>query len=194
MPPDDTDRFPEAAPPPLGDWGAAPVPGPELGFDPDTVPVVQPVRVVWCWRCGESSEPVAGRCPWCGTWTDGARPTSRRVRRRPPRARPVDDWDDRDRDAGDESEPTEFAIPVRRPYLIPPLVTVSVAYFGLLASLIGCAVLAAIRGLTGPDDIMGAQALTEVVTTGLTLVALALVWTASRQKLPEGTAGVTWVC
>lgn len=181
MPPDDTDRSPEPAPLAPGD------------FDPEDVPVVHPVvhpvRKVWCWRCGETAEPAAGRCPWCDTWTDGDRPKPRRAR--PVRARPVYDWDE---DEGGRAEPVTRAIPVRRPHLIPPLVIVSFAYFGLLASLIGCAIIAAVQGMTEGDDLLGAQAIAEVVTTSLTLVALALVWTASRQKLPEGTAGVTWLC
>lgn len=192
MPPDDTDRFPEPEPPALGDWGAEPAP--PLDFDPENVPVVHPVvhpvKKVWCWRCGETAEPVAGRCPWCDTWTDGDRPKPRRAR--PVRARPVCDWD-KDEDY-EPAEPVKRAIPVRRPHLIPPLVIVSFAYFGLLASLVGCAIVAAVQGMTEGDDLLGAQAVAEVVTTSLTLVALALVWTASRQKLPEGTAGVTWLC
>lgn len=150
--------------------------------DPDAVPVVFPIRQLWCWRCGETAEPAAGRCPWCGTWTDGEAP-------RPPRARPVYE---RDEDEDDwRAEEIPYAIPVRRPYLIPPFVIVIVAYVLLLGSLVGCSIIAVLNGAT-EDDMMGAQLFTEVVTTSLTLGALALVWSAARQKLPEGTAVLTW--
>lgn len=190
MPPDETDRFPEAPSPPLGDWGAAdPEPEVELELveEPDPIPVVHPVRQLWCWRCGETAEPVAGRCPWCRTWTDDARP-------KPPRARPVRRRDEHEDDHDDwRPDPAAYAVPVRRPHLIPPLVVVSVAYFGLLMCLIGCALVAAVSGATEGDDLLGAQALAEAVTTGLTLVALALVWKAARQQVPEGTTAITWV-
>ena len=70
--------------------------------------------------------------------------------------------------------------------------TVSVAYFGLLASLVGCAVVSVLAGLAAPDEVTGAQALAGVVTTALTLAALAMVWSAARQKVPEGTALLAW--
>lgn len=157
---------------------------PPFDADPDAVPVVYPVRMLWCWRCGETAEPVAGKCPWCGTWTDGERP-------RRPRARPVYERDEYEEDDWNAKEP-EYAIPVRRPYFIPPFVVVIVAYVLLLGSLIGCSVVAVLRGMVTEDDILSAQLLTEAVTTGLTLVALALVWKAARQRVPDGTTAITW--
>ena len=183
MPPHDHDRSSDPdARPPFG-WGAEPEPKPELDYDPDTVPVVHPIRLLWCWRCGETAEPVAGRCPWCGTWTDGEPP-------KPPRARPVDEPED---DWHTEAGAVEYAIPVRRPHLIPPVVIVSAAYVALLGALIASAVLALLLGMATPDEMENAQALAGLFTGSLTLGSLALVWSASRQKVPDGTTAVTWV-
>ncbi len=158
---------------------------PMLDYDPDAVPVVYPVRMLWCWRCGETAEPVAGRCPWCGTWTDGEPPP-------PPRAKPVYELDDDEPESDWHAEEVPYAIPVRRPYFIPPFVVVIVAYVLLLGSLIGCSVVAALRGVATEDDMQWAQALTEIVSTMLTLASLAMVWSAARQRVPEGTAVLAW--
>ncbi|AWM41416.1 CAAX amino terminal protease self- immunity [Gemmata obscuriglobus] len=187
MPPDDTDRFAEPVPSLLGSGASGAKRDSATSNEADGVPIVYPIQRLLCRRCGETAEPVAGQCPWCGNQL-GAAPRGRP--RRPPRARPV-------RAPGDEYEGRrpprpEYAIPVRRPYLIPPLVVVPVAYFGLLASLVGCAVLVALGGMTEGDDLIAGQAFAEVVTTGLTLLALGLVWKAARQKVPEGTAALTW--
>ncbi|MDY3561235.1 CPBP family intramembrane metalloprotease [Gemmata sp. JC673] len=154
------------------------------------MPIVHPVRRLLCRRCGETAEPVAGQCPWCGNYAEAI--TRPHNRRRPARARPV--RASFEEDAYEDRRPVrpEYAIPVRRPYLIPPLVVVAVAYFGLLASLVGCAVIVAIGGMTEGDDLLAGQAFAEVVTTGLTLLALGLAWKASRQKVPEGTTALTW--
>ncbi len=185
MPPHDDNRSADPdTRPPFG-WGAEPAPA--LDYDPDAVPVVYPIAALWCWRCGETAEPVAGKCPWCGTWTDGEPPP------KPKPTRSRDEDDDPEDDWHTEAAATEYAIPVRRPYLIPPVVIVVLAYVALLGSLIFCAVFAALQGMTTADDIQSAQTLTEVVTTALTLFALALVWSAARQKVPEGTAVLTWV-
>lgn len=193
MPPDETDRFPEPREPSFGDWGAT-EPEVELELvpeDADAIPIVHPVRLLWCWRCGESAEAVAGRCPWCGNRIEEQ---ARTRARRPARARPVRGYDEYD-DYEDDRRPEriEYAIPVRRPHLIPPVVVVAVAYFGLLATLVACAVIAAVRGMAEGDDVLAGQALAEAATTGLTLLALGLVWKAARQKVPEGTTAVTWV-
>lgn len=157
---------------------------PALDCEPDAVPVVYPLRARWCRRCGETAAPVAGRCPWCRAWTDGERP-------RPPRARPVYERDD-EPEIDWRAEEVPYAIPVRRPHFIPPFVVVIVAYVLLLGSLIGCSLVAAVRGMATDDEIRSAQMLTEAVSTVLTLVALALVWSAARQKLPDGTAAFAW--
>ncbi|VTS01092.1 abortive infection protein : Abortive infection protein OS=Paludibacter propionicigenes (strain DSM 17365 / JCM 13257 / WB4) GN=Palpr_1700 PE=4 SV=1: Abi [Gemmata massiliana] len=183
MPPDEynqpTDT--DALRPRAGDWGAA---EPELDYDPDAVPVVYPVATRWCWRCGETAAPVAGRCPWCNTWTDGELP-----RREP---EPVLSLDDDPEDDWHTDAP-RYAIPVRRPYLIPPIVIVVLAYAALLGTLIMCAVIVAVRGASTPDEIQEAQAFVEVASTLLTLGALALVWSRSRQKVPDGTMVLAWV-
>ncbi len=184
MPPHDFDRTTDPdTRPPLGDWGTASEPA--LDYNPDTVPVVYPIRELWCWRCGETAEPVAGKCPWCGTWTDG---------KPPPPPKPAYELDDEPEDDWHtEAAGAAYAIPVRRPYLIPPVVIVVLAYVALLGALIGCAVFAALSGVSTAEEILYAQALAEVVSTVLTLAALALVWSAARQTVPEGTAVITWV-
>ncbi|MBY0459535.1 MAG: CPBP family intramembrane metalloprotease [Gemmataceae bacterium] len=160
------------------------------------VPVIAPLP--WCRRCGETipeGEPGAGRCPWCGSALGG--PTKPR---HPPRATPVlrpardeDDFDDRPRRSSRrERDEPEFAIPVRRPHLIPPLVIVILAYVMLIGALIFCGMVAAFRGATSGDDLLRAQALTEVVSTVLTLGALGLVWSSARQPAPENTRALTW--
>lgn len=147
--------------------------------EPDAVPVVYPVQAFLCVRCGENEEPVDGRCPWCNAWTDPRRTPPPKPK--PPRVEVADedDW---------HAEPAAFAVPVRRPHLIPPLAVVSVAYFGLIGALIACAVAFALSGVTNADELLAAQAVAEAVTTGLTLVALGLVWKAARQPPPGATA------
>ncbi|AMV23379.1 CAAX amino terminal protease self- immunity [Gemmata sp. SH-PL17] len=183
MPPDEynqpTDT--DALRPRAGDWGAA---EPELDYDPDAVPVVYPVATQWCWRCGETAAPIAGRCPWCNTWTDGEPP-----RREPEPVLSIDD----DPEDDWHTDAPQHAIPVRRPYLIPPIVIVVLAYAALLGTLIMCAVIVAVRGASTPDEIQEAQAFVEVASTLLTLGSLALVWSRSRQKVPDGTMALAWV-
>jgi membrane protease YdiL (CAAX protease family) len=164
----------------MGDWRQ------DADADAD-VPVVYPEPTVFCRRCGETSVPIEKCCPWCGAWLIGE----------PPRATPIYSLDDDDEPEDDwhtEAADAEYAVPVAPPPLVPPLVVVFVAYGILLASLIGFAVLAAVSGATTPEDVQPWQAVVGVLDGILALGALGLVWRVAKQKQPEGTRVITWVC
>jgi membrane protease YdiL (CAAX protease family) len=204
MPPDDTaDRAADSPFPPAGDWPPAdesseyPVLYPEaIPVEPEPLvvypePDPEPLVVhpepdpdpVFCRRCGETSVPEKNCCPWCGAWMVGTRPKARLVAaRRRYDDEPEEDWDERPRRRSRRRE--------LRP-LIPPLVVVFAGYGLLLVTLVGSAIAAAVLGLTG-DDVYQGMALSGVATAGLTVGALALVWREARQRVPEGTAVLTW--
>lgn len=180
MPPDDRDQTDDANLPPLADaWDV---------FPDEPIPVIEPEPEpdkVFCARCGETDVPVASCCLWCGAWLVGPRPR--------PRAAPVYTLDDEPEDDWHtEVARVRRVVPVAAP-LVPPLVVVFVSYGLLLGSLIGFAVLAALYGLAGEEDMFTALALTEVATSALTVVAAGLVWRQARQRLPEGTVLLTWL-
>ncbi len=150
--------------------------------EPDPTP--QPI---FCRRCGETSAPVANCCPWCGAWLVGEPPVVVPVR--VPEDEREDDWHTRHAD-----EETERYAPRRQaPPLVPPLVVVFVSYGLLLGSLILFLVFAILFRLTNEEDQHAGLALVEAIDAILTVAALGLVWKTAKQKLPDGTMGLTWV-
>src|SRR5262245_31150801 len=165
----------------------------ELGDDSADAgepPVAQPVEMQ-CRRCGETSVPLQGRCRWCAARLieEPPRPKPRRRRVYSLDDEPEDDYDRRDRDR----EEIEYAIPVRRPHLIPPIAVVIVSYVALLGVSVAFLVVAIFRGMTTEEDIHTGTAIVELIDAFLTFAALALVWRSARQKVPEGTMGLAWV-
>ena len=177
MPPDDYDPAPDADPPlpALGQW--------ESDVLAPAVPVAPPPPV-FCRRCGETSVPVANCCPWCDAWLVGERPVATPVYSLDDE--PEDDWHT-------EVAAEEYAVPVAAPPLVPPLVVVFVSYGLLLGSLVLFLVVAVLRGIADQDELHAGLAIVEAIDALLTVVALALVWRAAKQKLPDGTMGLTWL-
>jgi membrane protease YdiL (CAAX protease family) len=138
---------------------------------------------VFCRRCGETSVPVANCCPWCNAWLVGE----------PPKVAPIyevddepeDDWHTRVREEDYPAARTE-------PALQPDWV-VSIAYFLLLATLLGFGIVAGLSGVTKESEMYGWMAAIGVFTGVMTLGALGLVWKSAKQKLPEGTLGLAWL-
>lgn len=174
MPP--SDRTPDPSSTPLGEWNAD---------DSGEFPVVYPAETVFCRRCGETSEPVANCCPWCGLWLVGQPPTVAPIYSLDDEE-PEDDWHT-------EAAEPEYALPVAAPPLIHPLVVVGVSYALLLGSLVLFLFVAVLRGVADEDELHAGLAIVEIADAILTVGALALVWRAAKQKLPEGTVGVAWL-
>ncbi|MBN9120888.1 MAG: hypothetical protein J0I06_17345, partial [Planctomycetes bacterium] len=87
MPPDDRDHTEANEPVPV-EWGTDPT-------ESDAIPIVHPEpqpEPVFCRRCGETSEPVANCCPWCGAWLVGPRPRAAPVYSLNDDAEPENDW------------------------------------------------------------------------------------------------------
>ena len=139
---------------------------------------------VFCRRCGETSEPVANCCPWCGAWLIGERPRAIPVYNLDPE--PEDDWHV-------ELKESDYFPPVEKRPLIPPLVVVFVSYAMLLGSLVLFVVIAVLYGAKSEEELYNGLAVVEVLDAIMTVVALGLVWTTARQRLPRGTMGFTWV-
>ena len=185
MPPDDRDHAEANQPlPVLGEWTVD-------SADPNAIPIVYPEaeeakpEPVFCRRCGETSEPVASCCPWCGAWLVGERPRAVPVYSLGEEPEPEDDWE---AEAGREG----FVVPVAAPPPLPPLVVVFVSYALLIASLIGFVFFAVVYGLSSEDEMRAGLALVELADTVLVVGALALVWRQAKQRLPEGTVALTW--
>ncbi len=175
MPPDDRDSPPDAdLPPVLGEWESR---------HSDMVPAVVYQEKVFCRRCGETSEPVANCCPWCGLWLVGEPPTVTPVYAP---EEPEDDWHT-------DAAVQDYAVPVAAPPLLPPLAVVFVSYGLLLGSLVLFLILAVLYGISTEDELHTALAIVEIADAVLTLGALALVWRVAKQKVPEGTAVLTWI-
>lgn len=179
MPPDDRDRTSDPDLPLVGEWEepcarAEPVAPPEPEFEP-----------VFCRRCGETSEPVANCCPWCGAWVVGERP----------RATPVYSLDDDEPEDDWHTEAAEpaYAVPVAGPPIIHPLVVVFVSYGLLLGSLVLFLVVAVAHGVSSEEELHTGLAIVELADALLTVGALALVWRVARQRQPEGTRVLAWV-
>lgn len=189
MPPDDRDHTEANQPLPVfGEWV-------DSAAGPNAIPIVYPEpeaeevkpEPVFCRRCGETSEPVASCCPWCGAWLVGERPRAVPVYSLDDEEpEPEDDWD---AEAGHEA----FVVPVAAPPPFPPLVVVFVSYALLIASLIGFVFFAVVYGLSNENEMHAGLALVEIADTVLVVGALALVWRQAKQKLPEGTVVATWV-
>ena len=151
--------------------------------------VVEPdPQPVFCRRCGETSEPVANCCPWCGAWLVGEPPVVKPVY--VPEDEPEAEWHTRI----DEVEDERYTRRRRQaPPLIPPLVVVFVSYGLLLGSLILFLIFAVLYGLTNEEEQHAGLAVVEAIDAVLTVVALGLAWKAAKQKLPDGTMGLTWL-
>ncbi|QJW97509.1 CPBP family intramembrane glutamic endopeptidase [Frigoriglobus tundricola] len=176
MPPHDHDRAVDSdLPPALAAWEVVePAPGPAA-------------RAVFCRRCGETSEPVANCCPWCGAWLVGDPPVVAPVY--VPEDEPEDEWHTRAADAAAERyAPRRGAAP-----LVPPLVVVFVSYGLLLGSLILFLVFAVLFGLTNEEDQHAGLAVVEAIDAVLAVAGLGLVWNTAKQKLPGGTMWLTWL-
>jgi membrane protease YdiL (CAAX protease family) len=158
------------------------------GSAPEVSPTEPHPDAVFCGRCGETSLPVENCCPWCGAWVVGE----------PPKAKPVREPEDDD-DADEEwrprrlrEEPRPYFQPTDSPSGINPVVVVAISYVILLASLIIFAVVAGVYGATSMEDMYEAMAAVQILDGVLTLIALALVWKASKQQVPKGALAVTW--
>jgi membrane protease YdiL (CAAX protease family) len=153
----------------------------------DPVPTATPVestQMVFCQRCGETSEPVDSCCPWCNAWLVGEPPKVTPVYKEED-DEPEDDWHARWR---------QEAYPVaKKPSLVMPMVTVGVSYFLLLASLVLFVLFAVILQVSTEEELHTGLAIVEIIDGILTLVALGLVWKTARQKLPPGTIGWAWL-
>lgn len=161
--------------------------GEPVADDSDLEPIVVPLEPVFCRRCGETSEPVANCCPWCGAWLVGDPPIVTPIYSLDDE--PEDDWHTR---AADEA--AERYTPRRdAPPFLPPLVVVFLSYGLLLGSLVAFLVLAVIYQVSTQDDLHVGLAIVEIADAILTFAALGLVWKAAKQKLPRGTMGLTWV-
>ena len=76
---------------------------------------------------------------------------------------------------------------------IHPGLVVGVSYVMLLGSLFLLVAMAIAQRIHSEEETYGLLAVVEVLDAVLTVTALALVWRAARQKLPEGTRLLTWI-
>jgi membrane protease YdiL (CAAX protease family) len=111
----------------------------------------------------------------------------------PPTVAPVYDIDEDEDDWHSEAGEEQYAVPVAPPPLVHPLVVVAISYALLLGSLVLFLVVMVVRGVADEDELHAGLAVVEILDAILTVCALGLVWRAAKQKLPEGTMGLTWL-
>jgi membrane protease YdiL (CAAX protease family) len=183
MAPDERDRTDELEPPlPIAEVSDDAV------IEPPTAPEGAEVApyTMFCRRCGETARPVNNCCAWCGQWLIGDPPTIEPVYEDEEDEEPEDDWDTEA--ARRQEERRREPAP-----LVHPGVVIGVAYVLLIGSLFLLFVLIIGQGARSQEEAYPAMAVVEIIDGILTVTALALVWHAAKQRLPEGTVLITWI-